>query len=347
MRRTALAVAVLTASASLLAACGGGSSGGGSTDKGSGSQSAQAELVSSVQALASSSTLTASVKLGGTGSQVLAFVKAEKKGVSLTPAQAADIAGVSINFEVAAPKGETLSQLSGLTEAGAAANISVVDGGTTLLDIRFVNGTLYLQADLKDVLNDIGKASTYRQMAAAASSFPGFLSALVEDKWVSLPVSTLKQLTGSGASGSTSTPAASSHQFLAAVEGLLTKDVTVTRTSSGDTDHLTLMTNARTLVGDVTSTFDTLVPSAGSILGGIKPSSAPDKSVTLNATVTNGALSALTFDLGQLAKNGSLTLPLALAIAQGGTTISAPSGATAVDVSTLDSLLGSLGGSGL
>jgi hypothetical protein len=291
--------------------------------------------------------LTASIKLSGTASEVLSFVKSEKPGSSLTSAQAAVIAGLSINFEASAPKGQKLSQLSGLTEEGAAANISVVDGSTTLLAIRLVDNTLYLQADLKDVLNDIGQASTYRQMSAAASSFPGFLSALVEDKWVSLPVATLKQLTGSGSSGSASTPGASSHKFLSAVEGLLTKDVTVTRTTSGDTDKLTLTTNARTLVGDVTSTFDTLIPSAGSVLGGLKASSAPDKSVTLDATVTKGALSGITFDLGQFAKSGSVSLPLAIAIAQGGAAISAPSGATAVDVSTLQTILGSLGGGGL
>jgi hypothetical protein len=347
-RRTAFAAVVLTATASLLAGCGGGSSGGGSTNTSNDSSlSPQAELTSAVQALGNASTLTASLKLGASGSQVLSFVTAQDKSAKLTSAEAAEIAGISLNFEVSAPSGQKLSQLTGLTSEGAA-NISVVEGAKSLITIRFINKTLYLQADLKDVLNALGQASTYRQMTAAAGQLPGFLGALVQGKWVSLPLSTLKQLTGSLGSVASATPnSADSSRFLSAIEGLLTKDVTVTRTSSGSTDNLTLTANLRTLAGDVTSTFATLVPGAGAALGKADVSSAPNKNVTLDATVTNGTLSTISFDLGQIAKSGNGTLPIELAFTPSGTAISAPSGATAVDLSTLGSLLGSLGGGGL
>ncbi|HWA65136.1 MAG TPA: hypothetical protein VG899_02040 [Mycobacteriales bacterium] len=348
LRRTALAATVLTATASLLAGCGGGSSGGGSANTSNDSSlSPQAELTSAVQALGNASTLTATVKLGADGSQLLSFVKAQDKSAKLTSAQASEIAGISLSFEVAAPSGEKLSQLTGLTDEGAA-NISVSEGSKSLVTIRSVNKTLYLQADLKDVLNDLGQAATYRQMTAAAGQLPGFLGALVQGKWVSLPLSTLKSLSGSLGAVTSATPdAAKSHQFLSAIEGLLTKDVTVTRTSSGSTDNLTLTANLRTLAGDVTSTFATLVPGAGAALGSADVSSAPNKNVTLDAMVTNGALSSLSFDLGQIAKSGNGTLPLDLAFAQSGAAITAPSGATAVDLSTLTSLLGSFGGGGI
>lgn len=347
LRRPAFAVVVLTATASLLAGCGSSSSGGGSGSSPSSNNSSlspQAELTSAVQALADSATLTTSLKIGASGSSLLAFVKAQDPSAKLTAAQAAEIAGLSFNFEVAAPSGKTLATMSGLSNEGAA-NISIAEGSKSLVSIRFVNKTLYLQADLKDVLNQLGQAATYRQMSAAAGQLPGFLGALVSGKWVSLPLATLKQLTGSlGAAVPSSPDAAKSHQLITALEGLLTKDVTVTRTSSGDTDQLTLTANLRTLAGDFTSTFASIVPGAGSALGSADVSKAPNKNITLTASVTNGALSALTLDLGQLAKSGKGTLPIMLAFSQSGAAIGAPSGAVPVDLSSLGSLLGAFGG---
>ena len=70
----------------------------------------------------------------------------------------------------------------------------------------------------------------------------------------------------------------------------------------------------------------------------------PNKDVTLNATVTDGALTSLSFDLGQLAKNGKGSLPIQLTFTRSGPTISAPSGAVAVDLSQLGQLLGAFSG---
>jgi hypothetical protein len=346
-RRTAIAAVVLTATASLLAGCGGSSSGGGGTTSTSNntSLSPQAELTSAVQSLGSASTLTASIKLNATGSQVLSFIKAQDKTVHLTAAQATEIAGISVNFEVAAPSGKTLADMSSLSTGGGAANISIADGGKTLVSIRFVNKALYVQADLKDVLNAIGQASAYRQIQAASGQLPGFVGALVQGKWVSLQLSALKSLTGSLGAAVPATPdAAKSHQLLAAIESLLTKDVTVTRTTSGSTDNLTLTANLRTLAGDFTSTLGSVVPAAGAELSKTNLSNVPNKNVTLDATVSSGALTSLSFDLGQIAKSGNGTLPLELAFARTGAAISAPTGAVPVDLSSLGSLLGAFAG---
>lgn len=343
-RRTALAAVVLTATASLLAGCGGSSSGGGgggsAATSNNSSLSPQAELTSAVQALGDASTITATLKLDASGSQLLDFVKSQDKSAKLTAAQADEIAGLSLSFEFSAPSGKTLSNASGLTNGGAA-NISVADGDNSLISIRFVNKTLYVQADLKDVLNDLGQAATYRQMEAAAGQLPGFLGALVNGKWVSLPLSTLKQLSGSLGAVVPSTPdAAKQKQLIGALETLLTKDVTVKRTATGDTDQLALTANLRDLAGDLTSTFSSLVPAAGSALDSGDLADVPNKDITLNASVTDGALSALSFDLGQIAKNGKGSLPISLAFSRSGDAISAPSGAVAVDLSSLGPLLG-------
>lgn len=345
-RRTATAVVALTATAGLLAGCGGSSSGGANAPTSNDSSVSPAtELTSAISALGQSSTLTASVKLGASGSQLLDFVHAQDKGASLTAAQANAIAGAAINFEVAAPSGQTLGDISGLSNSGAV-NVSVVDSGKTWFSIRFVKQTLYLQVDLKDLLNTIGQAEAYRQLQGAGAQLPGFASALVQGKWVSLPLSTLKSLTSAipGASGITSTPdAGQAHHLLDSIQTLLTKDVTVTRTSSGGTDTLTLTTNLRSFAGDLASTFKS-VPGAGAALSKADLGDVPDKNISLVATVTSGALSSLTFDLGQLAKSGKGTLPLQLSFTRSGSDISAPSGAVAVDLTQLGSLLGAFSG---
>ncbi|HEX3705338.1 MAG TPA: hypothetical protein VHV76_01785 [Mycobacteriales bacterium] len=341
-RRPAIAIVALTATAGLLAGCGGGSSSGGSAPSSNNtSLSPAAELTSSITALGTAPTLTASLNIAATGSQLLSFVKTQDKGSKLTSKQAAEIAGLQVSFEVAAPSGKTLSSLSGLSNAGAV-NIAIGEAGKSLLNIRLVKQVLYLQVDLKDVLNDIGQASAYRQITAASGQLPGFVGSLVKGKWVSLPLSTLKQLGSSLGAGTPPTSSASkSRQLIASLKSLLTKDVTVTRTSSGGTDQLALSGNLRVLAGDLTSTFASEIPGASAALGKANLSSVPNKSVTLQATVTSGSLSSVTFDLGQLAKSGNGSLPIELAFARTGAAITAPSGAVAVDLSTLGQLLGS------
>lgn len=337
-RRTALAAVALTAAAGLLTGCGGGSSAGGSTNTAdSSSQSGQAELVSSVQALTAASTLTGTMHLEGSGHDVLNFLQARDPNVHLTANEAAVISRLTASFEVAAPNGEKLSQLTGISDGGSA-NIAVADGSKKLVTIRAVKGTLYLQADLKDVLNDLGRASTFRTLSASSSQLPSFLAALVKGEWVSLPIAEVKQLSH-GSSTASAAPGAS-HTFLVAIEGLLTKDVTVVRTGSGSTDRLTLTANLRSLAGDVASTFATLVPGAASL----DVSHLPDKAVTLDATITHGSLSTLRFDLGQIVTTADVTLPLDLSLTPTGGKIAAPAGATAADASTLASLLGAFGG---
>jgi hypothetical protein len=204
---------------------------------------------------------------------------------------------------------------------------------------------MYVQTDLKDLLNSLGKQQTYRQIAGAGGQLPGFVSALVQGKWVSLPLATLKQL--SGASSGSSPNAGRQRHLLDEIKTLLTTDVAVTKTSSGGTDTLTMTTNLRTLSADFRSTFANAVPGLGSALKSINLANVPNRDVKLVATVSGGRLTGLTFDLGQLTTSGHGSLPLHLSIADSGPTITAPSGAVAVDLSQLGSLLGAFGAGGL
>jgi hypothetical protein len=263
----------------------------------------------------------------------------------MTAHQADLLSSAALTFEVVAPTGKTLST-SGGSNAGSA-NIGVSVQGKNYFTIRVVNQVLYLQANLKDFLNAIGQQQAYQQIAGAGGQLPGFLTALVQGKWVSLPLSTLKGLAGSLGAGAPSPSSTTQAQHLIdKLKSLLTKDVTVTKSSSGGTDTLTLTTNLRSFVGDVTTTFGSSIPGAGAALGSADLSGVPNKSVSLVATVSGGALSSLSFDLGQVAKTSGKSLPLQLGFVRSGPAITAPSGAVAVDLSQLGGLINAFGGGG-
>lgn len=344
-RRTTLAIAAIAGSTALVAGCGGSSSGGAA---GSGSNNSSltpaAELTSAVTNLGHSSTLTTTLKLGASASQISAL--AHSQGSSITSSQASALAGAAVTVEISAPSGKTLDDLSGTTGSGAAVDFSVSDNGTKYLALRSVSKTVYIQADLKDLLNRLGQASVYQSLSAEGPSLPTFFQALIAGKWVSISAASLKTLTGTapGGSGASANPS-QQEQFVNELKTVLTKDVTVARTASGSTDQLTLSANSRTLAQDVLADLTSAVPGAGAELGTTNTQNIPDRTITLNAAVTHGALSALSINLGQFDTSKHVSLPLNLAFAQNGPAITAPSGAVPVNTAQLSQLVqGFLGG---
>jgi hypothetical protein len=344
-RRTSLAVAAIAGSAALVAGCGSSSSGGaaGSSSNNS-SLTPAAELTSAVTNLGHATTLTTSLKLGANASQISALARSQ--GSSISPSEASTIAGAAVTVEIAAPSGKTLDDLSGTTGSGAVVDFSVSDNGTKFLSLRSVSHKVYVQADLKDLLNKLGQASTYQSLSAESSSLPSFFQALIAGKWVSIASSSLTSLTGTapGGSGASANPS-QQEQFINELKTILTKDVTVARTSSGSTDQLALSADSRTIAQDVLADLSTAVPGAGAALGTTNTQNIPNRRIKLNASVTNGALSALSLDLGQFDTSKQVSLPVQLTFAQNGAAITAPAGAVPVDTSQLSQLLqGFVGG---
>jgi hypothetical protein len=350
-RRTSMSMVAFLGSAALIAGCGASSSGGNGGGSGSGgsgsnnsSQTPAAELTSAVTALGNASTLTAAIKLGATPADISALAKSNHS--TLSPAEINAIAGAQIAIEVSAPAGKKISALSGTTGVGAA-DFSISDSGTTLISFRSVNKTVYIQTDIKDLLATIGESNVLAGLSAESASLPSFVQALIAGKWVSLPESATKSLTHSLPSGTTggATPnPAQEQQFITGLESILTKDVTVTRTSSGSTDNLALSANSKTLAKDFVSTLSSAIPAAGSALNGADTSTVPSQTIKLTAAVTNGVLSQISIDLGQFDKKKSVNFPLDINFTQGGAAITAPSGAVPVNTKMLGSLLGGFAG---
>jgi hypothetical protein len=223
----------------------------------------------------------------------------------------------------------------------------VSDNGTNWVSLRSVNKIIYLQVDLKDLLTAIGESSALSTVQGLQSNpqFPAFLKALIDGKWVSLPESAASGLTGGASSGSSSSPQ-QTQAIVNAMKQILTNDVTVTRASTGSTDVLKLTANSKTVATDFINALTAAVPTAALALGSTDTSQIPSKDITLGATVTGGALSQLSIDLGQFApaKDQPATLPVDLNFAESGAAITAPSGAVAVNTTELTQLFGSLAG---
>jgi hypothetical protein len=341
-----MAILAFASSAALVAGCGGGSSGGGPAPTGSTgtspSESPQAELTDALSALGNASVLTTTLKFGpDAASGISDLASSSSTGSSLTQSQIDAIAGAQIAVEVAAPSGKTLSDLSNGDSTGAAVDFTVSDNGTDFLTVRSVDKTLYLQADVKDVLDTIGQGALYAQLQQGSSQLPPFVQALFNGKWISLPESSLSGLTGQTSSSPSPQQV---QQVIAGLKTILAKDVTVARQSAGSVDNLTLTANSRTIATDFVDQFSSLVPGGASSLGSADPSTVPSKNITLGAQVTGGSLSQLSIDFGQFDPQGKGHLPLEVDFVQGGAAITAPSGATEVSTQELSSLFGSFAG---
>lgn len=339
MRRPILirSAVVTAASALLVAGCGGGAATTSSKDP-------KAAFTTGISGLTDTDVLTVTLKLDTTADALVGFAKTS--GGNLDPTTAKDVAGAQLVIEEKTTNGKKLSELKSGDTSGVTAKFAFVDNGRTYVELRTVDNVLFIKADVKGLLELFHQSKLLGEVQARANSLPKFVQALVAGQWVSLDLNALKSLAGQF--GGASPNPAQSQKLLSALEGVLTKDVTVTRIGTdSDGDHLRLAAQSKLLVTDFLQAISSAVPAAGLALGKLDPTKLPDHSIVVDAWVNNGALAKLSLDVAQFAKAGELKpgdkLPIVLAFDRSGDDISKPSGATSVDLSQLGSLLGGLG----
>lgn len=327
-------VAAFAAVALAATACGGGGSGGG------GNASGPSGLVlSALQTTAGSGTLTTTIRLDATAAALQALAHASNH--TLDAASADALNGASVVIEN--------------SKSGGKSNIDlrVLEGGSALLELRSVTGSLYLQADVRGILTQIHKQKLYANLHAETSSMPAFVKAAFAGKWVSIPAAALSSLTQATGSGSGSGTSAQGIKLLAELHDVIKKDVTVT--SAGHDargDHYVLSGDEKTLSADLQAAISDSVPGGGVLGQRIPSASAQHRTIHVDAWVNGGALSALSIDLAQFGDPGTVpagtTLPLLVTFERSGDSIDAPSGAVPVDLTQLGTLVGALtkGGSG-
>jgi hypothetical protein len=308
-----------------LVACG-GSSGGGSPKDG---------LLTGVDGVAKADRLTTTIRLDTTPAAIQSL--ASDGGTSLSPALASVIAGANIVVETVRGSG------------GTAVDLSAVANGSTLLELRSINDTLYLHGDVRGIFTLINKKSAYANLQAQTKTMPSFVQAAVNGKWVSLPASTLSSLASLSGGAASSAPSRGP-KLLADLKRAIDRHVTVTTagTDSRGT-HYVLHADTKAIASDLSAAIQDGVPGGG-LLSQRLPTTVKHNDVELDAWVRAGALSELSINLLQFGDTSKVpsgtTLPLTISFDRTGDDITAPAGVTPVDLTQLGTLFGALTGSG-
>jgi hypothetical protein len=308
-------------------------------------KSPSAELDAAITNLSHSPAVTATLRLNVTAAQLEAI--GSSTGSPIPAAAAQLMAGADITVAEQSANGAALSSACGLGQTNA--EVSVQLAGANLIDLRTVGKTLYARADVHRLL-----AITHTSASAltrAQGQLPAglsFVHVVLAGRWVSLDLAQVQGLAG-GLAGSTNMANTGCRESKALYSALL-HAVTVTQMKTGN--ELLLTTSSRRLVRAIGSALATL-PGGSALSGRLgRASSLPNRTIQLQATVSDDTLSVLSVDLAQFgpaadrAKLNGQKLPLVLTFTTTAPTIAAPSGATPVNLGALLSLLGSrLGGS--
>jgi hypothetical protein len=344
-RRFGFAAIAAATACTLIAGCGSSSSGGSTSNESTAAP--KTELVDSFRSLAAGSALTTTLSLDTTIANLI-HVTGQGGSTPLTQTQAALISGATITIATAAPSGKTLKSAAATSPGSISTKITGSSSGKTYFTFVVADKTLYLQVDLKDLLDAAGKSAEYQSLVARTAALPAFVKAFIAGQFVSLPIATITTLTSilEGAAGGSASQIPSGSQLrtlLNQLQSTLASDVTVARTSSGPTDQLVVTGNVRNIARDFLSTIATAIPALASQITPDSANQAPNRDVKLDASVTSGAISRLEFDFGQFSPHQKDTLPIAATFAKNAPDISAPPGAIPISLQDLGTFIGALG----
>lgn len=319
--RTAVATIVAVVG---IAGCGGSGGGGGS---------AKDEVLTGFDGVAKADRLTTTIRLDTSPGDLQSLSRSS--GDTLDPHLASVIAGADVVIESVRGDGGTTLDVRG------------VAGGSTLVEFRSLEDTLYLHGDVRGILALIGKKSTYADLKAQSKSMPSFVQAVVNGQWVSLPASALTSLASlsGGQSSSGNGP-----RLLTELRRSVERHVTVSEQGSDSRGtHYVLHADTRDLANDLRTAIQAAVPGGG-VLSSRLPTNVSHRTVTFDVWVRGGAVSQISINLLQFGDSSKVpsgsVLPLTITFDRTGADITPPSSATPVDMTQLGTLFGALAGGG-
>jgi len=351
-------------------ACGGG---GGSTTK-SGSSAANSSSGGSSSASSSSSSSATPKSSGGSSSPTQAITDALSASGQSSGTVTFGLFGSAADFEAlgstsgpASTRAEAekllpTSTLSVSYEKGSGAGQGKEEISLTLgtdqnaFQAIVASGTIYLRVDVNGIASAAGGSASKitAEAGAAEGEFP-FIKTLLDGGFVSLDLKSLSALSKqfAGAGGATTPTTVGSGQVKQMIAGLktaLTTGTTITKVGSDSVgDHYQVVVMPQQLVTalqqDVSSAAGPLSSELGKADGSLSKLS--NKPVTVDVWISGGKLKQIELDLRQFHQGaGGPANPVGLKITFGpeSGSISIPSGATPVDLSSLGGLLGGLAG---
>ncbi len=231
-------------------------------------------------------------------------------------------------------------------------------GDQKAFDLLVVGNTLYARVDLKGIGSATG-ADTSKLSSQAASVealIPG-LGDLLAGKYVSLDLKQLSEMvkglaTGTPGSATSAPPTSLSgaqvDKIISAVQSALLSNSTVTKVGSDSVGtHYQASLQPRGFVQAILPQLQAMIPAAAAAgLGKVDSSvnQIPNTPVTVDVWVSGKKLKQLELDVRQFQKTGTKPAnPVGVRLAfSGEASISAPSGATPIDLSKISSMIGPL-----
>lgn len=360
--RVWLAMATGAVGASMvLGACSSGSKGSGSGNGVTSSETPQQAVQTAVSKLASQSNVKMVLSLPITADQAKQL-SAKSGDAPMSDQEATALTTGTVFLNVATGGGEPLNSAQAQTDPKNSLDLGLTIGNDTPLELIYVDQNLYARAQLQQLLTDVGqdpsKVSQFTDELNSLNSYVPGISELGKGNWVELTHAGLQSL-------SPLVKQLESSAGMPVDQGTLRADITKlgseavadlkansTFTSTGGGKY-TVTVNVPGFVNavkpQVQSTLGS-IPSLGSrIASGLNaPTSIPaGQTAVVNLSVSDDKLSQAEVDLNQFAGKNKMdfAVPLRIVFSSPGAP-TAPSGATALDVSKLPALLGSLlGGS--
>jgi hypothetical protein len=335
-------LAALAAAAVALAAC------GSTTPANAPPQQAVSEAFRSI---GSQTGATLHVSLGVTGKQLQQITAGDRSHGSqgshaLTATAANDIAATSLIVDV--------NRAGADDQFGLAVHVGTAPAAKSdPVELRYVNQTFYLRADLptleKDLDQSPGAVSGFQnalESPDANNSVPG-LSALGQGNWVSVPASELTALLQAAGGSSSSASGQQMQQMWTQLRNAFSDNVTYTKVGTHDgRTHYTARLALKPFVQDVQQSLPASlgsIPGASSVGKQLNDAIGQlgNRKLVADVWVSDNKVQEIDVDLNQFDHKYGFAVPLRIQIGPGAPVV-APSGATPLDLSKLGGMLGGM-----
>ncbi|WP_127502312.1 hypothetical protein [Actinoplanes solisilvae] len=219
-------------------------------------------------------------------------------------------------------------------------SLSATVDGVTGTEIRFVGGLLYAKAPVSELAKKFGASDKdLKEMTGGGGANPGF-DAFFGGKWVSLDTKQLTEMAEQG-TGTGTTPAEQQKALaeLTTSATNLLEGADVVRDSADD-KHLIVTSSTAKAAAE----GQRLVKAINPALAGELPTEQPkDRPVVLDLWLDNGKLTAAEINVLQFVDGAKGRVAARIEVTDGAK-ITAPEGATKIDLSGLAPLLAEAGG---
>jgi len=279
------------------------------------------------------------------------------KSDTMTPQLATTLVDSSIDVDFATGHGENLNSKDARTDTANQFDFALQIGDASPVEIRYLDQTIYLHADIPTLLSDFGEpssdASSFQSDLQSANSYVPGITALGQGQWVSAQTAAFSSLLKDLKTAVPGLRPSSSSQMLGQIRSALKSNATFTNEGDhgGRTEYLVSVAAhnfVQQVESDLPSSLASL-PGASDITKGLTKLDTQipaGQTVAFDLWVSNNRAQEIDLDLNQFKHKFSFPVPLRIVLGSG-TPVSAPQGATALDLSKISNLLGGfLGGLG-